>query len=334
MNNLFPKQRFYVEIKDDFNIRLESFDKFIDDGHRELDENSKEDLWVSLKFNPERYDLNLKFPYLIRDKVDNQIIEPSYPTNKNSYPSIKLYNRVGIKTSMQFHVLICDERVENKYPMTNIFVDHGDGDHRNFHISNLTHVSPSENSMNMHLEDSKTYKEIPEESLEILLCKDRELSNTFFYDNKFYQHNGLLYRQIPIKKDKFGKVDKTYIKLADSFDKPFKIYIDIDNVKIVDGELLEFVEEIIPKKKVEITKKYTYKTAGGKEKTVTSKYEREEDNKNDKRKSECINKFIEDNKEDCKTLPYNKFYEIYLEKKYYKVSYNYLYKCIKEYRYK
>ena len=176
--------------------------------------------YVELLDHPD-YEIMTEYPFTIRRTSDHYEISESVITG--GYIQVNL-NRIPYYK----HRLIALQFIPNDDPEHKTQVDHRNKHRDDNHIENLRWVTPSGNSRNKSSYKgvaSKYVDDIPDESILVdfydTRTEHREFDDYFFYDDVFYQWNGINYRVLNICKNKSGNM---YVNVRDINGKTVNVF--------------------------------------------------------------------------------------------------------------
>jgi hypothetical protein len=171
-----------------------------------------------LRINP-NYEINTEYPHDIRKTKTHTPVAKFFDRSSNYY-RIHISKRLWL-----FHVILAIQLIPN--PNNLPYVDHEDGDTKNFHLENLHWVTPSDNMKNRHTYKGIPYEfieELPNETIEVNQYKNHKISNLFYnkQSRRFYlKITNNKYKILPIKQMNF----RYFIIVHDIYKIPFNLSI-------------------------------------------------------------------------------------------------------------
>ena len=162
------------------------------------------------------YEILNQYPFTIRRTRDQYVLKESY---SNGYVVVTLNGIQQYK-----HILIAKQFIPN--PNNLPYVDHISRDRSDYHLENLRFVTSSQNLRNKSSHKGVEYeyvKSIPEDAIEITDYNQHtfEESEYFFYDDIFYEYNGIEYRILHINRNKSGNL---FVSLQNDEGKQVSVY--------------------------------------------------------------------------------------------------------------
>ena len=162
--------------------------------------------WETLK-DYDNYEICIEYPYQIRKKSNKRIV--SEHEDKDGYI---ICSNIDGKFKKK-HRLIAFQWIPNPDNLPQ--VDHKNGIPSDNHISNLRWVTNQQNSKNRNQYKGVKFNyisEISEEAIKVDSYSKHEFEGLYFYEDKFYQYNGVKYRELLINETKTG------IKMVRAYD--------------------------------------------------------------------------------------------------------------------
>ena len=184
-----------------------------------MSETQQNNEWETLKAD-EDYEINIIYPYQIRNKSNKRIIKESH--KPNGYLRCKLNQKDYLK-----HRLIALQWILNPDNLPQI--DHIDRNRTNNHIDNLRWTSNSENNKNKTTNHNIKYEyfdKIDDDAIAIIRYGKYRFKNYYYVskEDNFYFYNNYQYRKLYKIIDKRDKIE--YINLFDLNNKSRSIFIN------------------------------------------------------------------------------------------------------------
>ena len=178
------------------------------------------------------YEICTEYPFDIRRIGSDYCIK--------EYDSGRGYLQVSLNCkTYQKHVLIAKQFIHNDDPEHKTQVDHINHDTKDYHLSNLRWVTPSENYRNKSFCRGVVYKfvdDIPDDATKILFYDTRNQHHDFVDDRYYYYHDDdndedIFYGRITDNTYKILHINEArngsrYVQFSDTNGNPVSVYIE------------------------------------------------------------------------------------------------------------
>ena len=188
---------------------------------QEEEEEEQNDEWVELNNHPD-YEINVNYPYQIRNRKTKRIIKESAQTI--GYIKIHLNKKRYLK-----HRIIAEQFIENDDPENKTEIDHINRDKIDNHIENLRWCSRSDNNKNKSSQngfEAEYVDSVPNDTIEVNEFNGHEFE--FYYYSRsedcFYYYNGLKYRKLHVCINKINHA--AFVNMTDKNNFTVHVYIN------------------------------------------------------------------------------------------------------------
>lgn len=179
-------------------------------------EQTDEPEFIDLKGYVNSYEIQRKYPHVIRWKKNNKIVR-EWIDKESGYIHVSLNRKPKLK-----HQLIGMQFLPN--PDNLKYIDHINHIRTDNRICNLRWVTHQDNNRNKSKCNGVEYiyvDTIPDDSIVVDEYSNWKFENYYYYDNKFYFYNGIQYRILHINEDKRGN---KHVMVRDTNNKSRAIY--------------------------------------------------------------------------------------------------------------